>query len=55
MLCLPPATDRRAALARWDDFPWGRRNNAKVTAGAVAAIVMTGMLFVILFALMIAV
>ncbi|WP_145987250.1 MULTISPECIES: hypothetical protein [Bradyrhizobium] len=44
---------RRAC--RWDDLPGFRDPNVKITAGAVAAVVMTAMLFVIMFALMIAV
>jgi len=42
-------------LARWDDLPGLRGPNVKITASAVAAVVMTAMLFVIMFALMIAV
>lgn len=40
---------------RWHDLPWVRSDNAKITAGTVAAVVMTAMLFVIMFALLIAV
>lgn len=46
---------RRKTLARWDDLPGLRNPNVKITAGAVAAVVMTAMLFVIMFALMIAI
>ncbi|WP_283812798.1 hypothetical protein [Bradyrhizobium tropiciagri] len=42
-------------MTRWDDWRWARGDHAKITAGTVAAIVTTGMLFVILYALMIAV
>ncbi|VIO67589.1 hypothetical protein [Bradyrhizobium ivorense] len=42
-------------LRRWDDFPSIRSDHAKITAGAVSAVVATGMLFAILFALLIAV
>lgn len=41
-------------VARWDDLPWVRKETTRITAGTVAAVVMTGMLFVILFALVIA-
>lgn len=44
-----------STLARWHDMPWVRSDNGKITAGTVAAVVMTAMLFVIMFALLIAV
>jgi hypothetical protein len=40
-------------LSRWDDFPWSRSDHARITAGAVAAVVATGVLFVIMLALLI--
>jgi len=42
------------AMARWDDLPFARKESSKIAAGTVAAVVMTGMLFVILFAMLIA-
>lgn len=41
-------------MARWDDLPFARKESSKIAAGTVAAVVMTGMLFVILFAMLIA-
>ncbi|VIO66354.1 hypothetical protein CI1B_14750 [Bradyrhizobium ivorense] len=40
-------------LKRWDD--WSRSDHAKITAGAVSAVVATGMLFMIILAVAIAI
>ncbi|WP_283848456.1 hypothetical protein [Bradyrhizobium ivorense] len=42
-------------LKRWDDFPWIRSDHARITAGAVSAVVATGMLFMIILAVAIAI